>query len=58
MLVSDAARYDEEWRGELCHLHAEGASWWQRAGHMAAILLEPLPVLAVTLRFSRPRVVG
>lgn len=49
-----AARYAEEWAGELYDLRAEGASWWRRARHVTGILLCAVPLLAVQLR-PRPR---
>ncbi|MDT5039196.1 MAG: hypothetical protein QOE51_181 [Actinoplanes sp.] len=50
-------RYLEEWRGELYDLDAEGTPWWRQAGHVVGVVLCAAPVMAVTLRLRRTRVV-
>lgn len=50
-----AARYREEWHGELYDLRMSGASWWSRASFIVAILGRTVPTLAVVLRQGRPR---
>lgn len=51
------ARYAEEWCGEFLDMRSDGASKWSLFAYVIGILGQAVPVLAVTLRLDRERVV-